>query len=50
MMKQSYWNPYSAAVVCGMLLTLDVGGATALVGVAAGLYLCARWFGRGGRR
>ncbi len=49
-MKQSYWNPYSAAVVCGMLLTLDVGGAQALVGVAAGLYLCARWFGRGGWR
>ncbi len=48
-MKRRFWNPYSAAVACGMLLTLDVGGAQALIGVAGGLYFCTRWFGRDGR-
>lgn len=48
-MTRRFWNPFSVVVACGLLLTLDVGGAQALIGVAAGLYLCGRWFGRDGR-
>ncbi len=45
-MKHQFWNPFSVVIVCGVLLTLDVGGAQALIGVAAGLYLCSLCFGR----
>ena len=48
-MTRGFWNPFGVVVACGMLLTLEVGGVQALVGVAAGLYLCVRWFGPDGR-